>query len=423
MEKSSINMSPEMDKPICTIPLFRRGASYVSYDKHPLGMELDPPVNICMAPWILLKQDVSWIHTTLSQLPPLPSPKAQRRIITNALISFSSGIVEVPGIGPQSPEDFFDLMNNVAGLPAKLVNQWLELLPTAYEQEAQSIVYEGGINLVSLPKNTFLCLTTVLTGLLSSDIVWIRPSRSEPFAAARLLGALIEAGWPAERLGFYPTSHDSLSRAVNWIDRATLFGNYTPQEITDAPTHIQMKGAGRTRVLVGKNVDTEQAASWLSHAIAGNGGRFCTNVGTILCEGDIEPLASSLAKRLDDIDLSESSPFPQSHPSLVFNPPSLDQWIQSQMQRGDRKYTMRSLEIAGKFAPCLIALANTQDHPLIGAELPLSFASITSASETQFASLCHDAAFIYLLGMEAPIELQYSAPIAEVIPISLPSID
>src|SRR5207244_759100 len=80
------------------------------------------------------------------------------------------------------------------------------------------------ITLVALPGNTFTCLESVCEAVLAGGAVWVRPSTREPLSALRLVSALLQAGWPGELLGFYPTAQGLLRSLVAVTDRQVVYG-------------------------------------------------------------------------------------------------------------------------------------------------------------------------------------------------------
>jgi hypothetical protein len=384
------------------VDIFRRGATYQSHDRETAKLgELS--IDIGIAPPLMLNDDSRWFRQQIPQLPPLPSLAFRRRVIHAALTLFRSGNVSALTPSTQSADEFFRVLQRSCGLPRALADRWIDLLCSRVDQIEPS-GESGGIELVSLPANTFVCLEACFVALLRSEAVWIRPSRREPFSTARFLGCLVEAGWPAERLGMYPTRHEGLVACVDVADRAVVFGGPELPKALDRRHHVKVQGPGRTRALIGREADVDRASRWLTGAIGSQSGRFCTNVGTVLCAGDTDSLGVATASALDRISLDSKVDeyFPQAMPTSRSDALRQADWVMSRMRQDDVLLTTRPIlvETSGgtALAPSLIRLGRAEDHPLIGMELPFPVACIAEAPEGQQPAFCRDAKFIYVVG-------------------------
>jgi hypothetical protein len=384
------------------VDIFRRGATYQSHDRDKVTIG-EQSIDVGIAPLLMLKDDSRWLRQQIPQMPPLPPPESRRRMIHAALSLFRSGDVSMPASSTQSAEAYFRLLRRTCGLPRALAERWIDLLCSRVDQ-AEPSEESGGIELVSLPANTFVCLEACFVALLRSDAVWIRPSRREPFSTARFLGCLVEAGWPAYRLGMYPTRHEGLVGCVDVADRAIVFGGPELPKALYYKDHVKVQGPGRTRALIGREVNTERASRWLSAAIANQSGRFCTNVGTILCAGDPGALGVAIASALDRISLDSNvdGQFPQAMPTSRSDALKQADWVMSRMRDDDVRLTARPMLVetfsGTALAPSLIRLRRADNHPLIGMELPFPIACLCEIPEGRQPAFCGNAKFIYLVG-------------------------
>jgi hypothetical protein len=385
------------------IDIFRRGTTYRSHDRETVRLG-DMSIDIGIAPPLMLNDDSRWLRQQIPRLPPLPPLAIRRYMIHSALTLFRSGNISTATFSTQSPDDFFEILQRGCGLPRTLTDRWIDLLCSRVDQIDPASQSGGDIELVSLPANTFVCLEACFAALLRSEAVWIRPSRREPFSTARFLGCLVEAGWPAIRLGMYPTRHDGLLACVDVADRAVVFGGHELPKALDCRNHVKVHGPGRTRALIGRDIDIDRASRWLTGAIASQSGRFCTNVGTVLCAGDIDSLGVAVATALDQISLDSSADkyYPQAMPTNRADALRQADWVVSRMRPDDVLLTSRPIlvETSGgiALAPSLIRLGRPEDHPLIGMELPFPVACIGEVPERRQPAHCQNAKFIYVVG-------------------------
>jgi hypothetical protein len=397
------------------IPVFRRGAPYLSRDVEPAGsmhraVGAEAP-QVGLAPGVMITDDAKWWHGVAAGLPTLPARDKRCALLLRALDLFAHGRVDVPGLGAQEALQFEQTLWRRCGLPPGLTRRWSATLQRLFvergvaaceTEKPEAVTSSRGLEVVSLPANTFVCLEAVCEAVLRADAVWVRPSRREPFSAARLLGCLLAVGWPAARLGLYATRPDALSTLVGVADHAVVFGGSALAPALSRRPQVDLRGPGRARALIADGADPVQAAERLLSLMAADGGRFCTSVGTILCAGGTDLIGRYLADGLDQIRLGlpEDARFPQAL-SAVADAAAWQAWIAARLLPGDRVLTRRPVRTQTDdgcvAAPTLIAVADVAGHPLLGMELPFPVATIAHAPASAHAALCSDAGFVHML--------------------------
>jgi hypothetical protein len=385
-----------------TLPLFRRGRWYTSLDTAPvtpLGL-----IFMSLAPDILLRDDVREVRRLLSAPRAALTIADRRRILLRAIDLFVDGRLDVPPSGPQEPAAFQTQLLQSVGLPPALVRRWCERLRVRVDVLSRSADAErddDALWLVSLPANTFMCLESCAAAILSAGALWVRPSTREPFAASRFVAALLAAGWPADRLGLYGVSHASLPSLVRIVDRATLYGGEDLERRFGGLAHVTVHGPGRAVAIVERDLDVAPAVAWLKPLVAGDGGRFCTNVGTILCLQSAEPIGRALAEELDaivpgDQDWPLASAVSEEAASATANQ------LMASMRSGDRRLTRRPIASAdgGRpyLAPTAILLDQPSGHPLIGVEYPFPIAALATIGAHECSSYASGARFVHRYG-------------------------
>lgn len=399
---SLAQVRPADERRPAAVSLFRRGRWYSSLDQAPVARR-PGSVSICLAPGILLRDDLRQLRA--SPGPPAADSATRRESLRRALELFVSGTVDIGGLGPQTPSAFQDILRELSGLPEGLVARWSRKLAERLDARLgrpDPALRSDEMDLVSLPSNTFLCLEACLESLLSGATLWMRPSRREPFSAARLLACLLAAGWPPGRLGLYACSHDDLPVLVRGASRAVLYGSDDLHRTFSGMPGVEVRGSGRACAVVDAGGGVDAAADWLLERIAGDAGRFCTNVGTILCLEEEDAIGRALAERLDAIPLRSSgteerwflTDWPEPEPAA-----GMAAGITARLQDGDRILTHRPLfqpcRDRAVLAPGLVALARPAAHPLLGVEVPFPFAVLAAASIGDCAGLTRGAQFVY----------------------------
>lgn len=395
--------------------LLRLGSWYESLDQSPAPAPGMPALSL--APEILIRADARTLRAKAA--PPVPGPAGRRRILLRAAELFSCRTVSCGTLGPQSASEFRAALWAWAGLPAALVDHWCELL-TASVASLAAIGDDAGagdrlpLTLVWMPGNTFTCLESVAAALASGSAVWVRPSAREPLSALRFVSALIQAGWPAGLLGYYPTTREMLPALVAVTDKQIIYGGSDVcAGLRTAPT-ATLRGPMRVCVLVSQTADPTATAAQLLPLVAAEGGRFCTTVRAILCLGDPEPLAADLAGLLDAIPFSPPDPL---LPLAACRQPgaagATEAAVRGRLAPGDRVMTGRPIVSPdGKLsylAPTLIRLADRPhadlgwgNPPLLGFEAPFPLATITRVTPRQADGLTRTADTVHRLPAACP---------------------
>ena len=414
-ESSGREPPPDAD----AVPLLRAGRWYTSLDQFLAPGPGLPPISL--APEILLRSDARRLRTTT--LPPVPDPAARAAILTEAIRLFADGTVDCGGLGKQSAAEFRAALGRTAGLPAALTDRWCtmlagrlaSLIATAPAHAADRSRCEFRPTLIWLPANTFTCLESVLATLWAGEVTWVRPSTREPLSALRLVSALLQAGWPAELIGFYPTTPNLLSAFTAVTDRQVVYGGTEVARSVGATPSVELHGPMRVCAVVGGRTDrVDDLAAALLALVAGDAGRFCTALRAIFCPAAPDPLASHLAGRL--AELLDAVPFdpPGCLPLAAVPDPAIAAAtaaaITSRLRPGDQIATSRPLiaEVDGVtyLAPALVRLADPAPTdepdwgrpPLLGFEAPFPLVTIMRVTSEQQARLTGTADLIHRPG-------------------------
>jgi hypothetical protein len=406
-----------------TVPLLRAGTWYDSLDVVPPAAPGLAAVG--QAPEAMIRADARRLRKNVKT--PVPRRSARARMLRAALELFAEGTVSCGG-QPQDAGEFRAELWATAGLPAVLVDRWCALLhdqldrlcaappgpgrsPAAPAAEAAE---RPPPTLVALPGNTFTCLASVFEAALSGTPVWVRPSTREPISALRLVSALIDAGWPADLLGFYPSSQDALTALADVTGHQIIFGGAEVCARFAGRPNATMNGPMRVCALIPADADPAQAADQLLPLIGGDGGRFCTAVRTVLCPGGADQLTEQLAGLLDAVPLVPADPqLPLAAWPDRDRAAALEAAIGARLRPGDAKATRRPIlaEAGGAayLTPTLLRLAPARpgDPPawgrpaLLGFEAPFPLASVVAVDDRRAAALAAGADLVHRLPRRA----------------------
>ncbi|MFI9721894.1 hypothetical protein ACIHFE_19910 [Streptomyces sp. NPDC052396] len=388
------------------IPAFRRGAWQPSLDTAPLPG--DTGLRLALVPEVVAAADRRWWQAQVAALPGGFDAGARRKLLAAALELFAGGTVTVPGPGPQSARDFRRELWRTAGLPAPLVDRWCGLLRDRVARQAP-VAADDALVLVSLPGNTFCCLEAVAEQAAAAGAVWARPSRREPLSAARLVAALLQVGWPPERLGFYPSGQQALPGLIRLTQRQVVYGGAGLAEAMGDAPGLTVRGPGRGCALLPTGFGIAEAVGRLLPLVVADSGRFCSNVRTIVCPDGPErarELAQALGAALDSVRTSPADPrWPLTASRVPGEACRLAEGLLGRLRPGDRLVTRRPVVCrsdGGEFlAPALVLLAGpvgmTDPHPLVGYEVPFPFAAVVSATAGEAGAIAAGSLFVHRL--------------------------
>jgi len=131
--------------------------------------------------------------------------------------------------------------------------------------------------------------------------VVVRPSTREPYTAFRLVSALRAAGFPPDVLTFLPSDHAVADILIAESDLAIVYGGQDVVDAHAANPAVLTQGPGRSKILVTADVDWRERIDVIARSVVDLGGTACTCATAVLVEGDPEPVARELARRLGAI--------------------------------------------------------------------------------------------------------------------------
>ncbi|MFI8938578.1 hypothetical protein [Streptomyces syringium] len=386
-----------------TLPAFRRAAWHTSADTLRLP---GPPAELALVPEVVAAADRRWWEAEAFARDAGFRPADRRKLLAEALDLFADGTVTLGDSLVQGPTEFRAAMWATAGVPAALVDRWCALLREALPEAGvpDGRVPDGALSLVSLPGNTFSCLESVLSEAARSAAVWVRPSRREPWSAARLVAALLAVGWPAWRLGLYPAQRRTLRGLIRLTDRQIVYGGQGLAASVRGAPHLTVHGPGRGCALVPPGMGPSEAVAWLLPLVAGDGGRFCTNVRTVVCPGPgADALATALAEALDALPTDPAAPWPLTACRAPGEAERAAWGVRERLRPGDRLLTRRPPTArtgAGDsdvYALPALALLVSDDpgHPLVGHEVPFPFAAVVPTSPAGAEAIATGSLFVH----------------------------
>ncbi len=225
----------------------------------------------------------------------------------------------------------------------------------------------------------------------------LKPGREEPWTPLRMIAAFIEAGFPREAFGFYPTDHAGAATLLQVVDRAMLFGDASSTQAWAHDPRIELHGPGYSKVILGDEAAGafEQHLETIAGSIAANGGRSCINASGVWTTKNGDAIADALAKKLSIIQA-----LPADDPNALiaaFANPAMAERISasiaaalrvpgandvSQQARGGTPRLVRRGRLAW-LLPTIIRC--DRDHPLASTEFLFPFAAVVECPAEEMA--------------------------------------
>ena len=130
--------------------------------------------------------------------------------------------------------------------------------------------------------------------------VAVRPSRREPLTPWRLVTALHEAGFARDQVVFLPTDYAAADEMIHGSDFAMVFGG---AEVIAKYGGAKLfpQGPGRSKMLIAGGLDWRDYVDLVADSASRGGGTGCTNVTSVLVEGDAataQAFAEAVAQKL-----------------------------------------------------------------------------------------------------------------------------
>ena len=121
----------------------------------------------------------------------------------------------------------------------------------------------------------------------------VKPSLREPFTAQRLVHAM-ELAQLEEYVAFIPTDHKGADIMILESDLAIVYGGQNVVAKYANNPKVLVQGPGRSKIVVGRDVDYKEAAALAAQSALALGGAACVSTSAVLVECDPEKFARKL---------------------------------------------------------------------------------------------------------------------------------
>jgi acyl-CoA reductase-like NAD-dependent aldehyde dehydrogenase len=308
------------------IPALRLGKEYSSLEKTTLVHHVtgDPVAEVSQVTGSMIARDVSRLGEIRKQLAAIPVADLLA-MYSKAADIFKTGKIKI-GDTEQTYDDYIRCLSSTTGSPMVFCRRNAEKVE--YVLRNVETVIGGltrGLDLAFLDKGyvvqngrmqAFYPTTNAFCAILPSNSpgvhsLWVptlalktplvlKPGREEPWTPFRVLQAFIQAGFPAQAIGFYPTDHAGAGDLLRLCGRSMLFGDGRTTDPYKNDHRVELHGPGYSKIIIGEDMADrfEEFMDPMVESIAANGGRSCINVSAVWTPRNGRKIADALAERL-----------------------------------------------------------------------------------------------------------------------------
>ena len=401
------------------IPIHRLGREYHSCDLVELDLGNGETLTTHTANPGLIRRDLLQIAKAKASLDAIPAETLADYCEQAAELFLHA---DLPcGDTIHSPQQYVESLSALTRLPHTLVRMNMGKIHAAMSQVRTVIagltrnmplnIFDKGITrLADLTINYFPTTSSLGVSLPSNapavNSLWIpapvmkipvllKPGREDPFTPLRIVQAMIQAGFPKEAFGYYPTTHEGGDTLLTSCGRGISFGSDATVKKYSAFPSIQVHGTGRSKILIGEDMIHRwpEFLDVIVQSISANGGRSCINTSAILVPSHRDELAKALAA-----ELAKIQPLPRDHKNALlcgFANPALADGIDSLITAhlkdpgatdltANHRDTPRKVDAFDQtyLQPTLISCTD-KDHPLANTEFMFPYASIVEIPQSE----------------------------------------
>ena len=301
---------------LLSIPALTASGSYTSKRQElvtdPTG---EPRLSLSLVPEVLVSRTVSSLRKAT------PMPFAERvRAIAAAVELFATQTV-----AGMTPEQHATTVSRITGSPITFARGGLQRFIDAGRSVERTIaaaapagvspdpsdpqlrdggalwVRRGATLAMHAAGNASAIHASWLPPLALGFRVAVRPSRREPLTPYRLVTALRQCGFGEDQIAVLPTDYAGADEMLRSADLGLVYGGEDIVAKYGNNPRISVQGPGRSKIVIGSDVDWREHLDVIVASISAGGGANCMNASAVLIDGDASALAEAIAARLAEL--------------------------------------------------------------------------------------------------------------------------
>jgi hypothetical protein len=262
-----------------------------------------------------------YIHNVISKMRELPALSLTE--IYAAMVR-AAEIYQYNTIAGLSANDYCQLVQRTTGLPLDVLQNSLSTIADALKKMPETITAsmpQGARLLWHDPDSLMGCslfsrkgdIFTVLAAGNGPGIhaLWpqavalgyrtlVKPSSREPFTAQRIVQAMEMAGL-GNYVALIPTDYRGVDELITSSDLTLAYGDQDIVEKYHNHPKVRVQGPGRSKIVIGADVDRKEAVSLVVKSMTDLGGAACVSTSAVLVESGVTEFCQHLKQALQQL--------------------------------------------------------------------------------------------------------------------------
>ncbi|KOY60342.1 hypothetical protein AM629_19865 [Photorhabdus heterorhabditis] len=227
--------------------------------------------------------------------------------------------------------------------------------------------------------------------------VLIKPSVREPFTAQRLVASLEQAGL-GNYVALIPTDHKGADEIVAAADLSIIYGGQDVVNKYHLNPRVLIQGPGRSKIVVGSDVNMDEAVSLVAQSVTSLGGAACVSASAVLIEGEPTDFGKRLSEAFNQMNAEEVFPLGSSNTTALLQKSLYPEKIDGEDLRlfGDQTSSGYVLK------PHVTVVDNPRD-PLIQREFPFPCVTVAPYKNPDSLQMLSDSLVVTVFSKKSEI--------------------
>ncbi|NRN29093.1 aldehyde dehydrogenase family protein [Photorhabdus heterorhabditis subsp. aluminescens] len=227
--------------------------------------------------------------------------------------------------------------------------------------------------------------------------ILIKPSIREPFTAQRLVASLEQAGL-GNYVALIPTDHQGADEMVAAADLSIIYGGQDVVNKYHSNPGVLIQGPGRSKIVVGSDVNMDEAVSLVAQSVTSLGGAACVSASAVLVEGEPIDFGKRLSEAFHQMNAEEVFPLGSSNTTALLQKSLYPEKIDDENFRLFADQTSSGYILR----PHVTVVDNPRD-PLIQRELPFPCVTVAPYKNPDSLQMLSDSLVVTVFSKKREI--------------------
>lgn len=216
----------------------------------------------------------------------------------------------------------------------------------------------------------------------------VRPSTREPFTAQRIIYAMVQAGLE-NYVALIPTDYRGADELVASADLALVYGGQDTIDKYRYNPRVRVQGPGRSKIVIGADVNLDEAASLVATSMTSLGGAACVSTSAVIVEGDTSDFCRRLKLVLQQLS-AEALP--------LVSQSTID-WLGHEFDTS----VEAELVSEGYFIRPVVTEVTEPDDPLIQREMPFPCITVAPYDSIRSAPMLSNSLVVTIFSRQSKL--------------------